>query len=87
MSSSTPRHAFTVPALPAQQCGITVDQAVIEALRTQIPVSRKESMRWVDDEFEVAARWQQGRHTALSENHPLMISYLVGKFLHHGTYN
>ena len=56
MSGSTPRHAFTAPALPAQQCGITVDQAVIEALRTQIPISHKESMHWVDDEFEVAAR-------------------------------
>ncbi|KAF8901851.1 hypothetical protein CPB84DRAFT_1815067 [Gymnopilus junonius] len=55
MSGSTPRHAFTVPDLPAQQCGITVDQAVIDALRHQIPVSRKDSMRWVDDEFEVAA--------------------------------
>lgn len=56
MSGSTPRHAFTVPALPAQQCGITVDRAVVEALRDQIPASRTESMRWVDDEFEVVAR-------------------------------
>jgi hypothetical protein len=56
MSGSTPRHAFTVPAPPAQQCGIIVDQVVIDALRDQIPVSREESMRWVDDEFEVAAR-------------------------------
>jgi len=56
MSGSTPRHAFTVPAPPAQECGIIVDQVVIDALRAQIPVSREESMRWVDDEFEVAAR-------------------------------
>ena len=56
MSGLMPRHGFMVPALPAQQCGITVDQAVIEALCNQIPVSHKESMRWVDDEFEVTAR-------------------------------
>ncbi len=73
MSGSTPRHAFTVPAPPAQECGIIVDQVVIDALRAQIPVSREESMRWVDDEFEIAAR------NAL-ESHPSMILYLVGKF-------
>jgi hypothetical protein len=56
MSGSTPRHAFTVPAPPAQECRIIVDQVVIDALRTQIPISREESMRWVDDVFEVAAR-------------------------------
>ena len=56
MSGSTPRHAFMVPALPAQQCGITVNEAVIDALRAPIPISREESMHWADDEFEVAAR-------------------------------
>jgi hypothetical protein len=55
MSGSSPRHAFTVPALPAQQCGIPVDLVVVAALRAQIPISREESMRWVDDEFEAAA--------------------------------
>ena len=55
MSGSSPRHAFTVPALPAQQCGISVDLVVVDALRAQIPISREESMRWVDDEFEDAA--------------------------------
>lgn len=76
--ASTPRHgAFTVPALPAQQCGITVDLAVIEALRTHIPISRKESMCWVDYEFEVAAR------EAALENHLESLNdllYLVGDF-------
>jgi hypothetical protein len=55
MSGSTPRHAFTVLALPAQQCGIPVDLVVVAALRAQIPASREESMRWVDEEFEAAA--------------------------------
>jgi hypothetical protein len=56
MSGATPRHGFTVPAAPAEDCRIIVDQAVIDALRMQIPVSREDSMRWVDDFFEVAAR-------------------------------
>ena len=60
MSGSTPRHAFTVPDLPAQQCGIAVDRVVIDALRNQIPVSREESMRWVDEEFEVTAQSAYG---------------------------
>ena len=55
MLGSTPRHVFTVPALPAQQCGIPVDLVVVAALHAQIPVPHKESMRWVDDEFEAAA--------------------------------
>jgi hypothetical protein len=55
MSGSTPRHAFTVPAAPAQESGIVVDQVVIDALRAQIPVSRAEAMRWVDDSFDVTA--------------------------------
>ena len=56
MSGSTPRHAFTVPAKPAKDCRIIVDQTVIDALREQIPVSREDSLRWVDDSFEVAAK-------------------------------
>lgn len=55
MSGSTPRHAFTVPAKPAEDCRIIVDQAVIDALREQIPVSREDSLRWADDSFEVSA--------------------------------
>jgi len=56
MSGQTPRHAFTVPPeAPYENCGIRVDQAVIDALRGQIPVSREDSMRWVDDTFEKAA--------------------------------
>ena len=35
---------------------VIVDQPVIDALRMQIPVSREDSMWWVDDLFEVAAR-------------------------------
>ena len=56
MSGQTPRHAFTVqPEAPYQNCGIKVDQAVINALRGQIPVSAADSMRWVDDKFEKVA--------------------------------
>ncbi|KAF5332113.1 hypothetical protein D9611_008101 [Ephemerocybe angulata] len=53
MSGSTPRHAFTVPALPAFDCGIEVDQAVIDALRNEIKKPREEVMMWpgVDAEF------------------------------------
>lgn len=46
---------FTVPAAPAQECGILVDQVVIDALRKQIPVLQAEAMRWVDDSFDAAA--------------------------------
>ena len=55
MSGCTPRHAFAVPEPPAQDCKIQVDQVVIDALRNQIPVSREDSMRWVDVTFERAA--------------------------------
>lgn len=55
MSGSTPRHGFTVPSAPAEDCRIVVDQVVIDALRAQISVSREESMCWVDPSFEVAA--------------------------------
>ena len=40
----------------AEDGRIIVDQAIIDALRMQIPVLREDSMRWVDDFFEVAAR-------------------------------
>ena len=55
MSGSTPRHAFTVPAPPAQDCKIPVSRQVIHTLRSQIPVAREEAMRWVDDAFDVVA--------------------------------
>jgi hypothetical protein len=32
-----------------------VDQVVIDALRQQLPVSREDSYRWVDDKFMKAA--------------------------------
>jgi len=51
MSGHTPRHAFTVPNAPAEDCQIPIDQVTIDALRGQIPVSRAEAMRWVDDDF------------------------------------
>ena len=43
MSGSTPRHGFTVPAAPAGDGQIIVDQAVIDAFRMQIPVLREDS--------------------------------------------
>lgn len=56
MLGQTSRHAFTVqPKAPYEECGIRVDQAVIDALRGQIPVSRVDSMCWVDDQFKKAA--------------------------------
>jgi len=55
MSGSTPRHAFTVPAPPAQDWKIPVDHKVIYVLHSQIPVSHEEAMRWVDDAFDVVA--------------------------------
>ena len=56
MSGSTLRHAFTVPAKPAEDCQIIVDQVVIDALWEQILVSQEDSLCWVDDSFEVVAR-------------------------------
>lgn len=41
MSGHTPRHEFTLP----------IHQTTIDALRGQIPVSRADAMRWVDDDF------------------------------------
>ncbi|KIK10004.1 hypothetical protein K443DRAFT_18 [Laccaria amethystina LaAM-08-1] len=51
MSGQTPRHTFTVPPEASyENCGIKVDwQAMIDALCGQIPVSRQDSMCWVDD--------------------------------------
>lgn len=56
MSGFTPCHAFAVPEWPAEDCRIVVDQVVIDALRTLIPTSRDDSMRWVDPVFEQAAQ-------------------------------
>jgi hypothetical protein len=56
MSGHTPRHAFTVSdSLGAPDCCIEVDREVLEVLRSQIPVSREESMRWVNKEFDIVA--------------------------------
>ena len=55
MSGQTPHHAFTVqPKAPYENCGIKVDQAVIDTLHAQIPVLWADSMHWVDDKFEKA---------------------------------
>ncbi|KAF6755227.1 hypothetical protein DFP72DRAFT_1067935 [Ephemerocybe angulata] len=52
MSGSTPQHAFTAPdPAQAEDCAISVEQDVVNALRSQIPTSRAESMRFVDDTF------------------------------------
>ncbi len=48
MSGQTPRHAFTVPKPPAEECHIAVPREAIDALRNTIPVSRDDAMRWVD---------------------------------------
>jgi len=43
---------FTVPqAHGGRDCKIAVTQDVLDALCAAMPVSRKESMRWVSDEF------------------------------------
>jgi hypothetical protein len=56
MSGQTPRHAFALPISPAADCRIPVDRSVVAALREQIPIARDASMRWVDDEFNQAAK-------------------------------
>ncbi|KAF8955735.1 hypothetical protein BDZ97DRAFT_1926449 [Flammula alnicola] len=71
MSGATPRHGFTVPEPPAQDCRIVVDQPVIDALRSQIPISREDSMRWVDDVFEESARNAYNMVGKPSLNNPL----------------
>jgi hypothetical protein len=42
-------------SLGGQDCRIPVEKETLEALRAEIPVSREESMRWVDDEFATSA--------------------------------
>ena len=78
--AQTPRHGFTIPAAPAEDYQIIVDQAVIDPLRVQIPVSREDSMRWVDDSFEVAAR---NTYNAVGR----IIFYRVGRSPVDGTNN
>ncbi len=56
MSGQTPRHAFTVPKPPAEECRIAVPQDAIDALRKTIPVSRDDAMQWVDPSFEQVAK-------------------------------
>lgn len=56
MSGATPRHAFTCPHPPAEDCRVPVDLFVTEALRGQIDVSHSEAMRWVDAEFDAKAQ-------------------------------
>ena len=56
MSGQTPRHAFTVPKAPAEDCRIEVPQDAINALHNTIPVSRDKVMQWVDPPFEKAAK-------------------------------
>jgi len=53
MLGATPRHGFTVPESSAR---IIVDQPALDALRSQIPISRRDSTRWVDHVFEYASR-------------------------------
>ncbi|KAJ3986983.1 hypothetical protein F5890DRAFT_1571998 [Lentinula detonsa] len=53
-SGTTPRNAFINPkscSPQAEECGISVDSVVVDALRKGIPVSREEAMRYVSDEF------------------------------------
>ncbi|KAJ3980302.1 hypothetical protein F5890DRAFT_1419886 [Lentinula detonsa] len=53
-SGTSPRHAFTLPksiSPEAEDCRIAIDQFVVDALRKEIPVSQKEAMRYVSDEF------------------------------------
>ncbi|KAG6836326.1 hypothetical protein H0H93_009076 [Arthromyces matolae] len=57
VSGVSPRQAFTCPnAYNGEDCKIEVDQQVIDALRREIPVPRKEAMRWVSDEFAEVAQ-------------------------------
>ena len=57
VSGTTPRQAFTVPAsYGGQDCRITVDQTTIDDLREQLPVSREDAMRWVDNNFAERAQ-------------------------------
>ncbi|KAF8075916.1 hypothetical protein FPV67DRAFT_1558519 [Lyophyllum atratum] len=54
---TTPRHAFTCPgSLGGQDCRIPVEKNTLDALRAEIPVSRLDAMRWVDDSFAERAQ-------------------------------
>jgi hypothetical protein len=50
---------FEVWRFPARfgliRAGIKVDPAVVEELRSRIPISREECFRWVTDEFDARA--------------------------------
>ncbi|KAJ3727494.1 hypothetical protein C8R42DRAFT_694050 [Lentinula raphanica] len=57
-SGTTPQNAFTLPksvAAGAEECRIDVDRAVVDALRNEIPVSREDAMRFMDDDFAARA--------------------------------
>lgn len=57
ISGTSPRHAFICPeSFGAQDCRIDVEQRTLDALRAEIPVSRKDAMRWVDDVFAEEAQ-------------------------------
>ena len=73
MSGQTPRHAFALPKSPAADCRTPVDQKCGYALREQIP--RDASMRWVDAEFNQAAK---KRHTMTLVGPPSPPSQWVG---------
>jgi hypothetical protein len=56
MSGHTPRHAFTVSkTMGAPDSKIEVDPEALQELRAQIPISREESMQWVNPEFNSLA--------------------------------
>ncbi|PPQ75874.1 hypothetical protein CVT24_000811, partial [Panaeolus cyanescens] len=73
MSGKSPRHGFTVPEAPAEDCKIEVDQVVIEALRAQISIPREEAMRWVDEDFDVSAK-----EAFATIGHPSLTNPLTG---------
>jgi len=61
MSGQTPRHTFTVPQAPAEECRIEVPQDAIDALRNTIPVSCDKAMQWVDPaQIQPLRKWQRG---------------------------
>ena len=76
MSGSTPRHAFTVLAPPAQDCKIPVSRQAIHALRSHIPVTHEEAMCWVEDAFDVVAT--QAYQAIGSPPPPRQVSHWVG---------
>lgn len=55
-SGGTPRDFSTRPeAYNGQRLSVPVDYNIVEELRAQLPVSREEAFRWVDDEFAAQA--------------------------------